>query len=51
MNWELYFRYLQTEDQYYRLRASGFFFEFFPEGYQTWEEHLKALEEYEQRQN
>lgn len=47
MNWDFYFKHLRTEDAYYKLLGSGFFWEFFPLGYKSWDEHEKAMEEYD----
>ena len=51
MNWEFYFERVTTEDCYWRLRNSGWMWELFPLAPQSWEEHLKALEQYEQGQD
>lgn len=50
MNWEFYFKRITTEDAYWRLRSSGFLWELFCDAPQSWEEHLKELEKYEQGQ-
>ena len=51
MNWEFYFKRITTEEDYLRLRNTGLMWELFCDAPSSWDEHLKALEEYEQRQN
>lgn len=49
MNWEFYFKRITTESYYWQIRNTGMMWELFPEAPQSWEEHLKALEQYEAR--
>ena len=46
----LYFKNIKTEQDYWNLRGSGMAFELFPTMPTSWEQHLIALEEYDQGQ-
>jgi hypothetical protein len=47
MNWDLYFKHIQTEDDYWKLRNTGMAWELFPAFPESWQEHLIAEKEYD----
>jgi len=40
---EFYFKHIKTEDDFWRLRASGLMYEFFSLAPTSWEQHLIML--------
>lgn len=47
MNWELLFKSVTTENQYWSLRATGLAWELFPDYPESYQEFLKKLVEWE----